>query len=112
MSDWHLIGTLETIPEGRLWPVEVAGRAWVIVREGESVRCFYDRCSHQDVKLSEFAQLDAAGGILCFAHGARFCKLTGEPLCFPGKFALWQAEIQQREGELWLRVPQQLPEDY
>ena len=110
MDEWHYLGALSDIPEDKLWPVSVAGKSWVLVRQGTQLSCFYDLCSHQDVKLSEFAQLDAQGGILCFAHGARFSPLNGDPLCFPGKLPLWKADLRLESGAVWIRLPHNLPE--
>jgi nitrite reductase/ring-hydroxylating ferredoxin subunit len=110
MSDWMLLAELEAIPEERLWAVECGGYPWVVIRSGLEVRCFFDRCSHQDVRLSEFAQLDAGGGILCFAHGARFCANSGTPLCFPAQRALWQADTRVEGSHVFLRIPPNLPE--
>ncbi len=110
MSPWTKLAELKDVPEGQLWPVECAGRSWVVVREGLSVRCFFDRCSHQDVRLSDFAQLDVGGGILCFAHGARFCSRSGTPLSFPGTTSLWVAEVKVEGAEIWIRPPHDLPD--
>ncbi len=109
--DWIRLAALQEIPEGRLWAVACAGREWVVIRKDRSLVCFFDRCSHQDVRLSEFAQLDAGGGILCFAHGARFCQNSGRPLCFPGTHPLWSAEVKIEGTDVYIKVPVDLPED-
>ena len=109
MDAWYEIGLLNDIPEDTLYPVSCAERPWILIRQGEDVRCFYDRCSHQDVRLSEFAQLDR-GTILCFAHGARFCDSSGEALCFPGNVPLWKASVKVEQERVYLQLPCDLPD--
>ncbi|MFY7928226.1 MAG: Rieske (2Fe-2S) protein, partial [Oligoflexus sp.] len=101
---WYDLGDVQSIPEGRLHSVRCAGRDWVIVKHGEELRCFLDRCSHQDIKLSEFGHLDG-GTILCFAHGARFCDRTGVALCWPAEDPLTLASVRVESGRVLLLPP-------
>lgn len=102
MSSWHRVALLAEVPERSLFPVSAAGREWILLREGDQLRGYLDRCSHQDIKLSEFGHLDGQT-ILCFAHGARFSCDRGEPLCFPATEALEKADVKVEEGAVFLK---------
>ncbi len=73
----------------------------VVIQDG--VRCYYDRCSHQDVKLSDFGAI-IDNGIVCYAHGARFCPLTGKELCEPAKDPLLSIPSKVEAGFLWVDI--------
>ena len=47
------VGPIEDLPDGKTLRVEIGDRAVVIVRIGDDVYALGDRCSHQDIPLSE-----------------------------------------------------------
>lgn len=79
---WHKLGDLNQIPEGVLQPFTIAKQDVVVWRKGSEVKCYGDFCTHQDIKLSEFGEVEG-DELVCYAHGARFGICDGAPLCFP-----------------------------
>lgn len=99
------VSALKDLPLGTLVPVPVAGRELVLVRYGEAeVACYRDLCSHQAIKLSEFASVEPDGAILCHAHGAKFCSQSGAPLCHPARSALEAYPVVVQAGEVYIEL--------
>lgn len=59
------------------------GTAIVVVRLGDEVFALADRCSHQDVPLSQGEVDGDERTIECSRHGSRFCLDDGAPLGLP-----------------------------
>ena len=77
------VGPLDGFAEGKAHRVEVAGHALALVRLGDDVYVLSDRCSHQDVRLSE-GEVDAdERTVECWKHGSAFSLDTGEPTSLP-----------------------------
>jgi nitrite reductase (NADH) small subunit len=49
----HDVCPLESIPDGTMKQVRVAGRNLVLVRNGERIFALRDRCPHQGARLSD-----------------------------------------------------------
>ena len=101
MSDWQDLGAIANFPPDRITPVRVAGEDLVVVRRGDELACFRDRCSHQDVRLSEFGEI-LASKLVCHAHGAEFDCLSGRHLSMPATAPLEAVPIELRDGTLFI----------
>ena len=80
-SDWISVAAVNEIAPGDRLVVEI-GRDWVVIFNVEGQ--FYaleDRCSHEDVPLSEGALNGCE--IECHKHGATFDITTGQHLTPP-----------------------------
>ena len=75
---------LDDIAPGSALRVEVPGvPAIALVRLDDDVYAIGDRCTHQNVSLSE-GKVDPADKTLeCWKHGSTFSLETGEPQCLP-----------------------------
>jgi len=74
---------LDELPPGTARRFEVAGASVAVVRIGDDVYAIGDRCSHQDVSLSE-GEVDVEERTLeCWKHGSQFDLRTGEALSLP-----------------------------
>jgi len=72
----HAIGPLAALWDGDMIAAEVGGVKLVVVRLGDAVHAYADRCAHLGVALSE-GVLD--GGILtCAAHHWQYDAATGQ----------------------------------
>lgn len=69
---------LDDVPVGSVHSVELGGVAVALARTPEGVFAIEDRCSHQDVPLSEGEVVDCT--LECWLHGSAFDLRTGEPL--------------------------------
>ncbi len=87
---WHVIGPLVDLPEGE--PIgHRADRAdgtraeVVLVRRGDAVHAFHDRCPHRAAPLSELGFVDAeAGTLVCGWHYWAFALDSGDHTAVPG----------------------------
>ena len=100
---WILVGELSSIPEQTIYSFSHQQRDFIIIRQGSELSAFVDQCSHQDVKLSEFGELQS-GLLLCHAHGAVFDTQDGRPLCFPAKSALNRVPLKLEAGQVLLQI--------
>ena len=96
----HVVCKLEQLPEAMGLPFEVDGTVVAVVRLGQSVYAIEDRCSHQDVPLSEGSVDAYECSIECIKHGSTFDLRTGEPLCLPATRAVPVYTVTVRDGEV------------
>lgn len=72
---------LDDIEAGTARRVDVAGRCIALIRIDDDVFALGDRCTHEDVSLSD-GQV-AGREIECWKHGSTFPIHTGAPRCLP-----------------------------
>lgn len=77
MSDFRPVLALEELPVGSVTAIEIDGIAVAVAHTDEGVFAVEDRCSHQDVPLSEGEVVDCS--LECWLHGSAFDLRTGEP---------------------------------
>ena len=100
MNELHRIGRVEDVPllEGR--SVAVAGRRVAVFRTEEGLFATDAACPHLGGPLADGLVADAC--VTCPLHGRRFDLRTGaEQGGHPGVAV---HEVQERDGDLWLRV--------
>lgn len=111
---WRRWGTRFEVPEDGWvafsWPpaADSLGKRredLILVKQDGKISCFVDRCSHQDIKLSEFGAIQS-GAIICFAHNARFACRDGQVLCPPAEqgLTLWPCQVSGDEIHLALAM--------
>jgi 3-phenylpropionate/trans-cinnamate dioxygenase ferredoxin subunit len=78
------LGPLGDFPDGEARRIEVDGLpALAVVRLDDDVYALGDRCTHQDISLSE-GDVDGDERTLeCWKHGSAFDLRTGEPTSLP-----------------------------
>ena len=81
MADWIKVSTLEECPPGSLRSVMVSNHPVVLANVDGTVHAVLDRCSHEDLPLSD-GELEGAI-LVCSYHGARFDVTTGAPRGLP-----------------------------
>ncbi len=96
----HVICKLDELPEATGLPFEIEGVVVAVVRVGESVYAIEDRCSHQDVPLSEGSVDVFECSIECIKHGSMFDLRTGEPLCLPATRPVPVYKVTVRDGHV------------
>ncbi len=78
--------------------IVVGSLAVVIVRIGDAVYALEDRCSHQDVRLSEGeVEIDDLT-IECCRHGSTFSLCSGEALALPATRPVATYEVVIENG--------------
>ena len=98
------VGALADLPEGKATRVEIGDRAVAIVRIGDDVYVIGDRCSHQDVSLSE-GEVDVEERTLeCWKHGSAFSLETGDPTSLPATRPVPVYEVRVVDGQVEVEV--------
>jgi 3-phenylpropionate/trans-cinnamate dioxygenase ferredoxin component len=95
---------LADIEPGSAHRVEVDGVGVALVRIDDDVYAIGDRCTHQDISLSE-GEVDVGAKTLeCWKHGSAFSLVTGEPTCLPATKATPVFEVKVADGDVYLEV--------
>lgn len=101
MSEWIAVGELKDMPENAIIPFSHSLRDYILIRRGDEVSAFVDLCSHQEIKLSEFGEIQQ-GILICHAHGAAFDCHDGKELCFPATSPLHKIPTRLSAGQVEL----------
>ena len=96
---------LDEIPDGGTHRVILDGVAVALVRLGDDVYAIGDRCTHQDISLSE-GEVDPDERTLeCWKHGSGFSLTTGEPTSLPATKATPVYGVTVTDGDVYLEAP-------
>lgn len=96
---------LDDIAPGTALRVEVDGVGVALVRIDDDVYAIGDRCTHQNVSLSE-GEVDTDEKTLeCWKHGSAFSLVTGEPTSLPATKATPVYEVKVVDGDVFLEAP-------
>jgi 3-phenylpropionate/trans-cinnamate dioxygenase ferredoxin subunit len=96
---------LNELVAGEARRFEIDGLAIAVVRIADDVYAIGDRCTHENVSLSE-GEVDGARLLVeCWKHGSQFSLVTGEPHQLPAirPTPVYPAEV--RAGEVLLTLP-------
>ena len=95
------IGSATDVPllEGR--SVTVAGRRVAVFRTPDGFRAVDGTCPHKGGPLADGLVADAC--VTCPLHGWRFDLTTGAEA--DGRARLRTYAVEERDGQLWLRLP-------
>jgi nitrite reductase (NADH) small subunit len=106
MTGYVRIGRVDDVPklEGR--SVTVDGRRIAVFRLADGWAAIDGACPHAGGPLSD--GLVAERCVTCPLHGRRFDLHTGQQV--NGTDSVDVHEVVERDGELWLRVAQSLPQ--
>jgi 3-phenylpropionate/trans-cinnamate dioxygenase ferredoxin subunit len=95
---------LDELEPGTARRVVVDGHAVALVRIDDDVYAIGDRCSHQDVSLSEGEVLVEERALECWKHGSAFSLETGEPQALPATRPVPVYEVKVVEGMVEVEV--------
>ena len=94
--DWIAVAAENEIPPGERLIVEI-GRDWVVIfNVGGEFYALEDRCSHEDVPLSEGTLIDCT--IECHKHGATFDIIIGQHLSPPAVAPVKKFPVRVEDG--------------
>jgi nitrite reductase/ring-hydroxylating ferredoxin subunit/uncharacterized membrane protein len=91
------------LPEGELKRVRYNETPLVLVKRGDRLYAFVERCAHLGGPLAE-GRLEA-DTIVCPWHASRFALGTGEVVDGPSAFRQPCLEVQARDGQIEVRNP-------
>lgn len=101
MADWTKVATLEDCPPGSLHRIMVGHEPVVIANVGGTVYAVVDRCTHEDLPLSDG---EMEGNLLvCSYHGARFDVTTGAARGLPAVKPLKTFPVEMREDGIYIQ---------
>ena len=108
----RVAATADLDAAGGILPVLVEGVPWVIVRLGESLTAFRDRCPHRRVPLSRgrVVPTDTGPALECPYHGWSFdasgactrIPALGPHAAVPKGMRVAAARVTEEDGALWL----------
>ncbi len=98
MSDTFRLCAADELAPGTAKRFDVDGHRIALVRIGDDFYAIGDRCSHEDVSLSEGEVLVEECEIECWHHGSTFSLTTGEAQSLPAVKAVPVYEVL-REGD-------------
>ena len=75
--------SIDDVPDGQAARFELGRNAIAVVRLGDDWYAIGDRCSNQNVSLSEGDVLADSLELECWKHGSAFSLLSGEPTTLP-----------------------------
>lgn len=93
---------LDELEPGAARRFVVDGHAVAVVRIGDDVYAIGDRCSHQDISLSEGTVDTDECTLECWKHGSTFDLRTGKPETLPATRPVPVFEVSVRDGVVWL----------
>lgn len=100
-ADWHDLGPLKAIPEGRGTAYPVGTRSVFVFRDGETVKAWSDQCPHQDTMM--LPSHLSGKTITCSKHNWVFDLATGA--CDgPGDMPLTGFDVKVEDGRVFVRI--------
>ena len=96
---------LSDLEPGAARRFDIGDRRLAVVRIDDDVYVVGDRCTHQDISLSEGDVLVEERQIECWKHGSAFSLETGEPSSLPATKATPVYEVDLVEGDVWVVLP-------
>jgi 3-phenylpropionate/trans-cinnamate dioxygenase ferredoxin component len=105
MSTVERIGLLDDLAPGTARQVLVGEHRIAVVRIDDDVYAIGDRCSHQDISLSEGEVLCDDRQIECWKHGSAFSLVTGEPESLPATKPVPVYEARVVDGHIEVVIP-------
>ena len=101
---WIGVAQLSEMNEIQPRRVEVDGEFFVLFRNGETVYCLRDICSHAEVPLSG-GTYDRRGHVItCPQHGGKFDVKSGKALSMPAVTPVHTYPARVVEGEIQIEL--------
>jgi 3-phenylpropionate/trans-cinnamate dioxygenase ferredoxin subunit len=101
MAEFRTVARLEDVPPGERLVVEY-GREWVVIfNVDHTLYALEDRCSHEDVPLSD--GMVHGCEVECAKHGARFDLRDGRAMAPPAFAPVRRYEVRVVDGDVQVR---------
>ena len=99
--DWRLVTSLAEIPEQGVLDLKLEGHKLLLSRQGETVTCFHNACSHLGVPIDGGECED--GILTCPYHGFQFELGTGNCLTAPA-VPLRPYPVKVNNGQVFVQL--------
>ncbi len=100
--EWVKVADLGECPPGSLLDVEAGEESIVLANVGGDLYALENRCSHEDLPLSD-GELDG-DQLECLYHGARFDVCTGRAVGLPAIKPVPIYDVQVRGQEIFVQI--------
>ncbi len=100
-GEWVKVAELDDCPPGSLLDVE-GGHGIVLANVDGNLYALQNRCSHQDLPLSD-GELDG-DQLECLYHGARFDVCTGKAMGLPAIMPVETYAVELRGQEIYVQI--------
>ena len=101
-GDWVKVADLSECPPGTLLDVEAGRESIVLANIDGDLYALENRCSHQDLPLSD-GELDG-DRLECLYHGARFDVCTGKAVGLPAIKPVETYPVELRGQEIYVQI--------
>ncbi len=101
-GDWVKVADLSECPPGTLLDVEAGRESIVLANIDGDLYALENRCSHQDLPLSD-GELDG-DRLECLYHGARFDVCTGRAVGLPAIKPVETYNVRIRGQEIFVQI--------
>ena len=91
---------LDELDDGEARRFDVDGHRLSVVRIGGDAYVIGDRCSHENISLSEGEVYPDEMTIECYKHGSTFSLLDGHPTCLPATKPVPVYEARVVDGDV------------
>ncbi|MGI8751426.1 MAG: non-heme iron oxygenase ferredoxin subunit [Acidimicrobiales bacterium] len=95
----------EEVAPGTARRFDVAGHDLAVIRIVDDFYVIGDRCSHENVSLSDGDVCAEDREIECCKHGSTFSLVTGEAQCLPATKPVPVYRVAVRDGDLMVTLP-------
>lgn len=104
MGNKKFLLNVKDIQDNSAKGVSVDGEYYLIIKLGGKIYVYEDRCSHQDMPISENYEIEGEK-IICMWHGAEFDIKTGKNLSMPAPAPIKKMPIEIDEnGNVFLSI--------
>lgn len=105
-AGWQVLGPVDSLAEGELTQVRVAGLDLLAVRRGSGVHVISNVCSHLSAPLSDGEIVTVKGEecVVCPWHGSKFSLKTGDVLSGPATAPAPRFDVRVTEGTVEVRL--------
>ena len=104
MSEFIPVFEYVSLAPGSMRHVEVQGMSIVVVRVGDNVYALEDRCTHEELPLSN-GWLDEKN-LVCAFHGARFDLESGDALSLPAYEGVKTFPVRVHKNKIEIQLEQ------
>lgn len=95
---------VKDLASGETRRFDVGDHRIAVVRIGDHVYAVGDRCTHQDVSLSEGDVYTENAEIECVRHGSTFSIITGEALSLPATKPTPVYRVEVMDGDVHVEI--------
>ena len=101
-GEWMKVADLDDCAPGDLFEAEARGERIVLANVDGDLYALQNRCSHQDLPLSD-GELEGEQ-LECLYHGAKFDVCTGRATALPAIKPVETYAVEVRGGEIYVQI--------